>query len=46
MLNGELPQAQQPRVYTLLIGTNDLTAADCNRNETELLATVPGIVDR
>ncbi len=27
----------------MLIGTNDLNAADCNMNETELLATVPGI---
>ena len=42
ILNGELPK-KPPKVYTMLIGTNDLTAADCNMNETELLATVPGI---
>ena len=42
ILNGELPK-KPPKVFTMLIGTNDLTAADCNRNETELLATVPGI---
>ena len=46
ILNGELPVARQPLVYTLLIGTNDLTAADCNKNETELLAIVPGIAAR
>ena len=46
ILNGELPVAKQPRVITVLIGTNDLTAADCNRNETELLANVPGIAVR
>ncbi|CAL5224204.1 g6847 [Coccomyxa viridis] len=42
ILNGELPK-KPPKVFTMLIGTNDLTAADCNMNETELLATVPGI---
>lgn len=30
----------------MLIGTNDLTAADCNMNQTELLATIPGITYR
>lgn len=42
ILNGELPK-KPPKVFTMLIGTNDLNAADCNMNETELLATVPGI---
>lgn len=42
ILNGELPK-NPPKVFTMLIGTNDLTAADCNMNETELLATIPGI---
>lgn len=46
ILNGELPKVKQPKVYTMLIGTNDIFAADCNRNETELLATVPGIAER
>ena len=46
VLNGELPIAKQPLVYTMLIGTNDLTAADCNQNETELMQTVPGIAAR
>lgn len=46
ILNGELPKVKQPKVYTVLIGTNDIFAADCNRNETELLATVPGIAER
>ena len=46
VLNGELPAARQPRLFTLLIGTNDLTAADCHRNETELLLTAPGIAAR
>ncbi|CAK0785417.1 hypothetical protein CVIRNUC_008626 [Coccomyxa viridis] len=42
ILNGELPK-KPPKAFTMLIGTNDLNAADCNMNETELLATVPGI---
>lgn len=46
ILNGELPKEKQPRIFTMLIGTNDLNAADCNRNGTELLATVPGILGR
>ena len=46
VLNGELPAVTQPRLFTMLIGTNDLTAADCHRNETELLLTVPGIAAR
>jgi hypothetical protein len=46
VLNGELPAVKQPRLLTMLIGTNDLTAADCHRNETELLLTVPGIAAR
>lgn len=46
VLNGELPKVHQPRVFTMMIGTNDLNAADCNQNETELLAVAPGIADR
>jgi len=46
IMNGELPKVKQPRVFTMLIGTNDLNAADCNHNGTELLATVPGILGR
>ena len=45
ILNGELPK-KPPKVFTILIGTNDLTAADCNMNQTELLLTVPGITHR
>lgn len=45
ILNGELPK-KPPKVFTILIGTNDLTAADCNMNQTELLLTVPGILHR
>jgi len=52
LLHGEVPlptavlQEKAPRVAVLLIGTNDLGAADCHRNVTELLAAAPGIVQR
>ncbi len=58
LLHGELPVSEDtelssgkdggkaPRVVFVLIGTNDLGAADCHRNATELLEAVPGIVQR
>ena len=56
LLHGELPlayaqalsaqQGRAPRVAVILIGTNDLGAADCHRNASELLQAAPGIVQR
>ncbi len=58
LLHGELPvsedtesspamdEGKAPHVVIVLIGTNDLGAADCHRNATELLEAVPGIVQR
>ena len=51
LLHGELPlaytpQGKVPRVAVILIGTNDLGAADCHRNASELLEAAPGIVQR
>ena len=51
LLHGELPlaytpQGRAPRVAAILIGTNDLGAADCHRNASELLEAAPGIVQR
>ena len=58
LLHGELPVSEDtelssgkdggkaPRVVFVLIGTNDLGAADCHRNASELLEAAPGIVQR
>ena len=51
LLHGEIPlaytqQGSVPRVAVILIGTNDLGAADCHRNASELLEAAPGIVQR
>lgn len=35
-----------PKVVVIYIGSNDLSAADCGGNETELLAAVKPIVNR
>ena len=39
-------QGKAPRVAMIMIGTNDLCAADCHRNAAGLLAAVPGIMLR
>ena len=46
LLHGELPQVNYPAVAVLLIGTNDLTAADCTKKEEPLLAVADGTAAR
>ena len=45
LLNGEVPK-KQPKAIVMLIGTNDLTADDCDQSQAASLAGVVGIVDR
>lgn len=42
---GEMPM-RAPKAVVIYIGSNDLSAADCGGNETELLAAVKPIVNR
>ncbi len=43
---GEWPTQHMPKTVVILIGTNDLTYADCNDDEQEILDAAPGIIDR
>eukprot|EP00884_Botryococcus_braunii_P016636 jgi/Botrbrau1/3656/Bobra.0204s0046.1 len=46
LLNGELPQVNMPTVAVVLIGTNDLTAADCDKIPQPLLPAAHGAAAR
>ena len=35
-----------PKTVVILIGTNDLTFADCHEDQPEILAAAPGIISR
>jgi hypothetical protein len=43
---GEFPTIHMPKTVVILIGTNDLTYADCDDDQQEILDAAPGIVDR
>ena len=43
---GEWPAVHLPKLAVLLIGTNDLSNADCTQTEDALLAAVPGVLTR
>ena len=45
-MNGEFPTEHMPRTVVILIGTNDLTFADCHDDQQAILDAVPGIIDR
>lgn len=46
MTGGEFPAIHMPKTVVILIGTNDLTYADCHDDQQEILDAVPGVVDR
>lgn len=46
MDGGEFPTIHMPRTVVILIGTNDLTFADCHDDQQEILNAAPGVVDR
>ena len=43
---GEFPTVHMPHTVVILIGTNDLTFADCHEDQPEILAAAPGIISR
>ena len=43
---GEFPTVHMPKVVVILIGTNDLTYADCDDDSQDILAAAPGIISR
>lgn len=46
MTGGEFPTIHMPKTVVILIGTNDLTYADCHEDQQEILDAAPGIVYR
>ena len=43
---GEWPTQHMPKTVAILIGTNDLSYADCNDDEQEITDAAPGIISR
>ena len=46
MSGGEWPTQHMPKTVVILIGTNDLSYADCNDDEQEILDAATGIISR
>ncbi len=46
MDGGEFPTIHMPKTVVILIGTNDLTYADCHDDQQEILNAAGGVVDR
>lgn len=45
-MGGEWPTVHMPKTVYILIGTNDLTFADCNNDVQEIEDAATGIIDR
>ncbi len=45
-MGGEWPTVHMPKTVYILIGTNDLTFADCNEDSQEIKDAAVGIIDR
>jgi len=43
---GEFPTIHMPKTVVILIGTNDLTYADCHDDQQDILNAAPGIITR
>ena len=43
---GEFPTKHMPKTVVILIGTNDLTYADCDNESRDILNAAPGIISR
>ncbi len=43
---GEFPTIHMPKTVVILIGTNDLTYADCHDDQQDILNAAPGIISR
>lgn len=46
MDGGEFPTIHMPKTVVILIGTNDLTYADCHDDQMEILNAARGVIDR